>query len=327
MRRIIVILVVLIAAAAAAFFLWKREEAPSNQLRLSGNIEVDEIEASFQIPGRLCQLLVDEGYTVALGDTLAVIEDTEQVRDVALKQATLDAANFVLAKLLAGSRPEEIAAAAAQVEVMRANAVRAEADFIRIQQLYKQSVATASQLDQARASRDATAADVKRASDNYRLIRKGPRQEDIDAARAQVTQAEEALKLAQLRLGYIRLGSPVSGVVLSRSVENGEYVSAGATIVTLGDLNRIYLRAYVNETDLGKVKLGQAARVTTDTYRGKVYNGRVSFISSQAEFTPRTVQTQKERVKLVYRIKIDVENTDLDLKPGMPADAEIVVGD
>jgi HlyD family secretion protein len=153
-----------------------------------------------------------------------------------------------------------------------------------------------------------------------------------------VKQAEAALALAKTRTGYAELTWPPAGVVpppnaappmyvvLSKNLEPGEYVAPGTPVVTIGDLVNVWLRAYVNETDLGRVKVGQKARVTTDTDPRKIYDGRISFIASQAEFTPKNVQTEKERVKLVYRIKIDIRNPDMELKPGMPADAKIVLG-
>jgi HlyD family secretion protein len=126
-------------------------------------------------------------------------------------------------------------------------------------------------------------------------------------------------------LSYAVLKSPLAGVVLSKAAEPGEFLSAGAPVVTVADLAGVYLRAYVNETDLGRVKLGARVRVTTDTWPGRVYAGRVAFISSQAEFTPKNIQTNRERVKLVYRAKIELANPAMELKPGMPADADIAV--
>jgi HlyD family secretion protein len=158
------------------------------------------------------------------------------------------------------------------------------------------------------------------------LVLEGPRAEQIAQATARRKQAEAALRLAETKAGYARLVSPMRGVVLSKNVEPGEYVAPGTPVVTVGDLGHPWLRAYINETDLGRVKHGQRVRVTTDTYPGKVYEGRVSFIASEAEFTPKNVQTEKERVKLVYRIKIDIPNPKMELKPGMPADAEILLG-
>ena len=154
-------------------------------------------------------------------------------------------------------------------------------------------------------------------------VTSGPRKETIEQARAEWTRAENALRLAETRLSYAAIASPVAGIVLSDHVEAGEYVSPGAPVVTIRELAKVWLRGYIHETDLGRVKPGQRAMVTTDTYPGKAYEGVVSFISSEAEFTPKSVQTDKERVNLVYRIKIDIPNPALELKPGMPADAEI----
>ena len=162
------------------------------------------------------------------------------------------------------------------------------------------------------------------AQERFALVKKGPRQETIDQARARLEQAKQSLALATTRLSYATLAAPFSGVVLSKHVEAGEYVSAGTPVVTVGDLEHVWVRAYVNETDLGRVKLGQKSRATTDTYPGKRYEGNVSFISSQAEFTPKSVQTSQERVKLVYRIKVNLLNPRMELKPGMPADVEII---
>jgi HlyD family secretion protein len=157
----------------------------------------------------------------------------------------------------------------------------------------------------------------------WKLVEEGPRQEDIDQARAKVQQAEASLKLAETELGYATIKSPLDGVVLSKNIERGEYVAPGTPVVTVADMVNVWLRAYVDETDLTRIKLGRLAEVTTDSFPGKVYKGRVSFISEEAEFTPKTVQTEKERVKLVYRIKIDIQNPDMELKAGMPADATI----
>jgi HlyD family secretion protein len=157
------------------------------------------------------------------------------------------------------------------------------------------------------------------------LLRKGPRKEKIEQARSRLQEARERLKLGETRLGYATLTSPISGVVLSENVEPGEYVMSGTPVVTIGDLEHPWVRVYINETDLGRVKVGQAARVTTDTYPSKIFEGRVSFIASEAEFTPKQVQTEKERVKLVFRVKITVSNPNMELKPGMPADADILL--
>jgi len=168
---------------------------------------------------------------------------------------------------------------------------------------------------------------LETAQEQQKLVQQGPRPDAIKVARARLLQAQEAEKLAEIQLGYATLTSPLTGMVLSKNVEPGEMVAPGSPIVTVGDLARVYMRAYIEETDLGRVKLGQKVRVTTDTYPDKIYEGKITFISPQAEFTPKNVQTKKERVKLVYRVKVDLDNAKLELKPGMPAEAEIVVGE
>jgi membrane fusion protein YbhG len=257
-----------------------------------------------------------------------------------------------VAELQAGSRPQEVASAEAADRSAAADAKRLEEDFKRYSGLYQKQLVSTQQYDAARTASEmaqARAREAKehldlvkegprkeqieqaraayaQAEDRYALVKKGPRREDIEQARARLEQVRQSLAMAETRLGYATLASPMSGMVLSKSIEPGEYVSAGTPVVTVADLENTWLRAYVNETDLGRVKLGQRVRVTTDTYPGKSYQGKVSFISSQAEFTPKSVQTEKVRVKLVYRIKVDIKNSNLELKPGMPADATILEG-
>lgn len=164
---------------------------------------------------------------------------------------------------------------------------------------------------------------LQQAEAEYALIKTGPRIETIDQARAKVEVARETVHQAQQQLSYTELISPMKSVVLSTSAETGEYLNPATPVLTLGRLDKPWLRAYINETDLGRIQLGQQVEVTTDTFPGKTYSGRVSYISSQAEFTPKTVQTFEERVKLMFRIKVLLENRDNELKPGMPADGLI----
>lgn len=164
---------------------------------------------------------------------------------------------------------------------------------------------------------------LEEAQAQYDLVVNGPRKERLDLARAQVSAARETLNQARLQLSYTELVSPMDGVVLAKSAEPGEYLNPGSPVVTVGDVRHPWLRAYVGETDLGAVKLGQRVDIVTDAFPGRRFSGSVTFISSQAEFTPKSVQTFEERVKLVYRIHISLDNPDLDLKPGMPADALI----
>ena len=372
----------LMAAGAAlvllivAVYVVKWARGPHSSLRVSGNIEVTDAEVSFKIPGRVRERLVDEGQVVKTGQVVARLDDTELAQETALRRADFQAAQAALDELLAGSRPEEIAQAkaaseqaqahldemlagsrpqelaAAEAALRRAQAEteRAKLDMERYAGLYKKEIVSAQQNDAVRTAYETALQRQREAEEQFKLVREGPRKEDIEQARAAYRQAQEhydlvrkgprketieqgraraeqarqALAVAETRLGYATLLSPLSGLVLSKNIESGEYVAAGTPIVTVGDLEHPWLRAYINETDLGRVKVGQRVRVTTDTFPGKVYEGHVSFISSQAEFTPKSVQTEKERVKLVYRIKVEIANPQMELKPGMPADAEIL---
>lgn len=167
---------------------------------------------------------------------------------------------------------------------------------------------------------------LEQAEANYELIKTGPRVEAIEQAKAQADIAREALRSAEQNLTYTKLFSPSHGVVLSKAAEPGEYLNPGSPVVSIGNLDNVWLRAYVNEKDLGLVKLGQDVKVTTDAYPGKIYKGNIIFISSEAEFTPKAVQTFEERVKLMFRIKVDIQNPNWELKIGQPADARVKTG-
>jgi len=274
--------------------------------------------------------------------------------DIALKKAELRSAQAHLDELLAGSRPQEIQQARATVSDATAQHDQAQADWDRSQELFKNDDISRQQYDQYRMRLDSTAAILRQAQERLALVVEGPRKETIEAARADVGRAEAALHAseanqlelerreqdveahradvsrarAQVAITDTQINdtvaiSPIDGVVLVKSAEVGEVLAAGTTVVTIGDIDHPWLRAYIGERDLGRVKQGQPASLTTDSYPGKTYPGRVSFISSQAEFTPKQIQTQEERVKLVYRIKIDADNQRHELKSNMPVDAEI----
>jgi HlyD family secretion protein len=280
---------------------------------------------------------------------LAELEAGSRPQEIAAAEAAMRKAAFALADLEAGSRPQEIAAAEAALSAAAAQKSQTQSDYARTRKLFESKMISREQYDATKAAFDVAyerhreavehlnlvmegsrkqRIDEARAAYNqakaqYELVKAGPRKETIDQARAKVKQAEAALRLAETQLSYATLASPMSGVVLSKNIEPGEYVAPGTPVVTVGDLVNVWLRAYIQESDLGRVKVGQKARVTTDTYPDKHYEGRVSFIASEAEFTPKNVQTEQERVKLVYRIKIDITNPNMELKPGMPADALI----
>lgn len=323
-RRWLIIPLLLAAAGAAAYaYVRLRPQANPNVLRVSGNIEVTDVEVSFRIPGWVEARPVSEGETITAGQLIARLESTELAQEVALREAEAQAYAAELAALEAGSRPQEIAVARASVRHAQVELERLAAEYERQRDLLARSVVSQQIFQRAKAEYEVAKSQVDEAKERLKLAEEGPRQEDITRARARLDQVRQSLAIAKTRLNYATLTSPISGTVLSENVEAGEYVVPGVPVVTVGDLVNTWLRAYVNETDLGRIKLGQRVCVSTDTYPGKVYAGELSFISSAAEFTPKNVQTAEERVKLVYRVKIDIPNAESELKPGMPADADI----
>jgi len=327
MKKVLILIGLLVTVGlVAAHFLLPREPLFSGIVRVSGNIEVTQVPLGFQVGGRVTERLVTEGETVRKGDLVARLDDRELAREAALREAQVASARAVLAELEHGSRPEEIREGEERLRQARADAERLSADARRFRELQARGVVSTRDWDAVRTAYEAAAARVREAEEALALLRIGPRIERIERARAELRQAEEALALARVRLSHAVLAAPLSALVLSKNIEPGEVVAPGTPVVTLGDMGDCWLRAYIDETDLGRVKVGQRVRLTTDTFPGKTYEGRVTFVSGEAEFTPRTIQTQKERVKLVYRVKITVANPEMELKPGMPADAEILVG-
>ncbi|MBI4765393.1 MAG: efflux RND transporter periplasmic adaptor subunit [Deltaproteobacteria bacterium] len=325
-KKILIPMVLVVAGAVGGIFYFKNHQTPDqNRIRVSGNMEITEVEVSFKIPGRVEERPVFEGQMITAGQLVARQDDRDLKLEIAQRRAQAAAARSLLSEVQTGSRPEEIAQAEATLERAQADGNRARIEYERQKRLYDREVISTREFDQAKTAFETSEARIREAKALSTMVRKGPRQEKIDQARANLEQAKQALELAQTRLNYSALLSPLSGTVLSENVQAGEFVSPGTPIVTVGELNRIYLRAYINETDLGRIKLGQPVKITTDTYPGKTYEGRISFIAPQAEFTPKNIQTQKERVKLVYRIKVEVPNPAMELKPGMPADGEIIL--
>ncbi|HEX9010562.1 MAG TPA: efflux RND transporter periplasmic adaptor subunit [Holophagaceae bacterium] len=313
----------MLPVGAAVALATSCRDGRENRLALSGNIEVVQVEASFRVAGKVLERPVDEGQTVKAGQLLARLDARDLEQQVAMRHAEAATARAALDAMLAGSRKEEIAASQAALDQATADLRRLEPDEARIRDLQRQGILSVRDYEASRAALEAARGKVQQADQQYRLVRKGPRKEDIDQARARYEEARQALALAETQLGYATLRAPSAGVILSKNIEPMEYVSPGTAVVTMADLGQVWMRGFVEETDLGRVKVGQKAFVTTDSFPGKRYEGRVAFIASEAEFTPKAVQTRKERTKLVYRIKIDIPNPAMELKPGMPVDAEI----
>ena len=272
-KFIIPVMVLAIAAALAAVFILQKELHNNKEIKVSGNIEGDDVRISFRVEGQITELLADEGTVIKIGDIVAKL-NTDELSEVKTEaEAALKKAEY-------------------QYELDKI-------DYIRAENMFQAGAISAQNRDTSKTK--------------------------ADTDKAQVAQLRAQLELANTRLGWADLASPLNGYVITKSALQGEVVQIGAPVFTAIDLNDIWVTGYINENDLGRVKLNQEAYVMTDSYKNKKYKGWISFISSQTEFTPKYIQTTEERVKYVYRIKVRVDNASLDLKPGMPADAYIQV--
>ena len=263
----ILLIITAVFAAYSIFELSRNHKV----IKVSGNIEGNDVRISFRVGGQILNLLADEGSNLKMGQIVARLNTDELTKVQKESEAQLKSAEF-------------------QYQLSKDN-------YIRNDNLYKAGAISAQTRDQYKTTADTDWANVKRARAN--------------------------LELSNTKLGWADLASPLNGYILVKSAEEGEVVQVGAPVFTAVDLNNIWVTAYINETDVGRVNLNQKATVKIDSFPNKSYRGWVSFISQQAEFTPKYIQTTTERVKLVYRIKVRVDNTNLELKPGMPADAYI----
>ena len=327
MKRVIPLLLILAIGGAVVYLhpQWFRKPAVENVLKLSGNIEAHESLVSFKVTGRIVALPVEEGMSLKSGDLLARLDSDDYRQQVAEDESTIHVRNRQLALGLAGSRTQDIEAAKLAVLDAQADLEQKKKDYARYQALYEKDEIPGQTRDLAATNVTRAQATYDRAQQIYSELEEGTRKEELAVERSNVQQADQNLQMSRIRLAYTVLRAPFNGVVLVRQAELGEVVSPGTPIVTLADLDHLWVRVYVAETDLGKVHWGQVVDVRTDTYPDKIYHGRISFVSSEAEFTPKSVQTEKERVTLVYRVKVDVENPNRELKPGMPADTFIQV--
>lgn len=328
MKRRIPILIVVLVLIASGLYLYPRfarKPKPVDQLTLSGNIEAHESLVSFKVQGRIVELPIEEGQSVQAGTLLARLDDADYKQKVRIDEAGVWVRESNLALTLAGTREQEIKASQQTMIDAQADLQQKKLDAQRAQRLFSEDAVSSQDKDLALTALKRSQAAFQAAEQRYNEAVEGSRKEDIAIARANLNQASANLGLSRVNLGYTELLAPFTGVITVRQAELGEVVVPGAPVVTLADLDHIWLRAYIAETDLGRIHWGQDVVITTDTYPGKQYHGKISFISSTAEFTPKSVQTYQERVTLVYRIKVDIDNPNHELKPGMPADAHISI--
>ena len=316
-------LVVILVLVAIPFL---RRAAERGRLTASGTVEATEAQLGFPVPGRIDSIRVREGDRARAGEPLASLDRIEATARRQQGAAQVAVARAQLDELLRGARPEEVAQARAGRDAARQRLQDAQRDFDRAQELIRNQVVSQQVFDKARTALDVARSQYQQAAEQYRLVATGPRRERIAAQRAAVAQAGAALRAADAGLANMVIRAPFDGVVTVRHREPGEIVPAGSAVLSLMDRADRWVRIYVSEARIGAVRTGQPASITSDTFKGRTYPGEVVYLSSEAEFTPRNVQTSEERVKLVYAVKVRIAgDTAFELKPGMPADVRLTL--
>ena len=324
-RKVIAPVVVVVAlAAVGALVLWP--DGGGDGLDASGTVEATEADLGFNLPGRIAEVAVREGERVGSGQVLARLDAAEVEARIEQAKAAADAARAVLAELEAGARSEDLSQARSAVRSAEQRAEDAARDLARARRLFEGGAISREALDKAETAATVAEAAADQARQQLSAVRTGPRPERIAAQRAAVAQAEAAVKAVEVQADNAVIRAPFAGRVTIRHREPGEAVQPGQPVVTIMDPDDRWVRIYIPEDRIGAVNVGQPARITSDTF-DRAYDGRVTYIAREAEFTPRNVQTKEERVKLVYEVRVAVTgDPDFELKPGVPADVVLGVG-
>jgi HlyD family secretion protein len=296
-----------------------KAQAPSTDIIAAGHVEATDVHLSAKVGGRLVDAPLKEGDAVKSGDPVAR-QDTTDV-EIVIRQATADRAQAQaeLDLRLAGARKEDIAETEAQIRATEADMAGAQLDLDRMQGLLDRNSGTTKARDDAKTRRNILDARVAAQRQTLARLRSGARPEEIAAARARVSSLDARIAQFQQQVSDAAITSPTDGILTSRVAEPGEQLQVGSPICVITKLSEAWLTVYVTDVDLARIRIGQDATVTTDG--GQARKGRITYIASKAEFTPKNVQTRDERVKLVYRVKVGLDNADGFFKPGMPAEA------
>ncbi len=321
--RLVVIFLIIAALGGGLYHYWNRRGQVEDRLKLYGNVEIRQIHLAFHATGRIQRLIVNEGDRVERGQLVAEIDPDRYEAAVAQAQARVAMSRKTLDRLLAGTRPEEIAAIRAKMEAAEAALWDAEHTNRRMQALIRRDSISKQQADNAEAAFKSALANRDAAREELALAIKGPREEDIAAARAQLKAEEAALTLAERELTDTKLYAPAPAVVRNRILEPGDMASIENPVYTLALTDPVWIRAYVSESNLGKISPGMQADVSTDSFPEKIYRGQIGYISPTAEFTPKEIQTTELRDKLVYQVRVYISNPENQLRLGMPATVSI----
>ena len=327
-RRWILIVVSLAVLGGLAGFGWvcvSREDTEATYLELMGNIDVRQVNLAFKVDGRIDTLAVDEGDATKVGDVIASLDKRYFNDELRIQRAKRDNLAASLARLEHGSRPEEIAQARAQTADKEAALVKAREDYHRAENLVAKGGVSRQEFDRYQSTLESAEAQHKAAAESQRLVEIGPRQEDIDMARAVLAEQDATIEQSERRLADADLVAPNDGVILTRARERGAIVQPGETVFALTLASPVWVRTYVNERDLGVIYPDMAANVITDSAPERPYSGKIGFISPTAEFTPKSVETRELRTDLVYRLRVIVDNPDHGLRQGMPVTVRLTL--
>lgn len=322
----IILVVVVLLAAGVGGWLWYQSHQDKG-LTLYGNVDIRTVNLSFRVGGRLASLSVDEGDAIKTGQTLGMLDKAPYDNALLQAKAGVSVAQAQYDLMLAGYRDEEIAQAAAAVKQAQAAYDYAQNFYARQQGLWKSRTISANDLENARSSRDQAQATLKSAQDKLSQYHTGNRPQDIAQAKASLEQAQAQLAQAELDLHDTTLIAPSDGTLMTRAVEPGSMLSAGSTVLTLSLTRPVWVRAYIDEPNLGQMQPGRELLLYTDGRPDKPYHGKVGFVSPTAEFTPKTVETPDLRTDLVYRLRIIVTDADDALRQGMPVTVKVNSGE
>jgi HlyD family secretion protein len=296
---------------------------PADYLKVTGTIEATETSVAVLVPGQIIKMNFEEGAEVKAGDTLAEVDHKSFLQHVKQAEASLEIARQQYNLLIKGARREDLRVAEEAVKQAEANYHLAQLNLERANKLFAERSISQSQLDDAQTRYDVAAAQYKSAQETLAKLQKFAQPEEIKARAAQVLQAEAALNLAKIALEQSYITSPISGTITQKLLEVGDFANVGTPVYTVADLKKMKMTVYVTERELARIRLGDSAHVFLDGLPNYPFPGRVVYISPTAEFTPKNVQTKEERAKLVFAVKLEVDNRSNYLKAGLPAEATI----
>lgn len=327
-KKLIAVVLIIIAVIIIGFWAWKynNKNQKDSVLTLYGNVDIRQVLLAFEQSGRIEKLLVQEGDKVKAGQVLAALNTNALHIQAKQAQAQLKAQQEAIVKQDVGARPEEITQAKAQLASAQAELDKTNKNLQRLQILVSSTDGRAisqQELDYAKSNKDSAEAAVRERQANLELIIKGARQEDREATKAQYEVTKANLDLINYNLTQAELKSPVNAVVRARLQEVGDMTTAQKAVYTLALTDPKWIRVYVNEQDLSSIKMGSTAQVIRDSDPNQPINGKIGYISSVAEFTPKTVQTEEIRTTLVYEVRVYVNDPNDQLKMGQPVTVNV----